>query len=245
MKPEATEKVQTRKEASSSDEQGKFEEMNAKALAIITLHVETFHLKTAGAASSAKDLWQHFAATYESRSIARQYQLRQQLLTMKMERGERVTRFLERLKSLWSDLLATGHDMKETELCWSALMGLPHQFDVIRTILMSTAGDLSLDTMLPQLLQVEQQNAVELAEEVIPIYGVRGVQRQSRKCYICGSTEHLRAQCSRRDRQNKVRALGAGSTVIKCFYCGKAGHTEISCHARHERNAAGEIIPMF
>ena len=57
-------------------------EKNARALALIITHVEPFHLKTAGAATSAKDLWTQFQQTYQAKSVARQFQLRQQLMTL-------------------------------------------------------------------------------------------------------------------------------------------------------------------
>lgn len=40
---------------------------NAKALALITTHVEPFHLKTAGTATSARGLWQQFEKTRQTR----------------------------------------------------------------------------------------------------------------------------------------------------------------------------------
>ena len=61
---------------------------NARALDLIITHVEPFHLKTAGAAVSAMDLWQQFEQTYQAKSIARQFQLRQQLMTLRMTREE-------------------------------------------------------------------------------------------------------------------------------------------------------------
>lgn len=41
---------------------------------------------------------------------------------------------------------------------------------VARTVFIVKAGDLSLDTMLPQLLHVEQQDVMGLQEEVIPVW---------------------------------------------------------------------------
>lgn len=49
---------------------------NAKALALIIVHLEAFHLKTAGAATSARALWSQFESTYQAKSVARQFQLR-------------------------------------------------------------------------------------------------------------------------------------------------------------------------
>lgn len=173
-------------------------QQNDKALAVITIHLEEFHLQTAGAATSARELWAHFASTFQAKSVARRFQLRQQLLSLKKEPSEPLTKFTERAKSLWSSLKTTGHEMSETELCWSVLSGLPTEYGVIKTILMSKAEDLSLDTILPQLLQVEQETVVE--EDPVNIFGAKarvrpGYSQGSKRCYKCGKVGHIRADC--------------------------------------------------
>jgi len=125
---------------------------NARALALITTHVMSLHLTTCGRATSAKALWEQFKGTYQANSVARQFQLRQQLMTLRKEGDEPITVFIERAKTLWSDLIATGHEMKETEICWAVLMGLPKQFEVMKTILMAKAEELTISSIYPQLL---------------------------------------------------------------------------------------------
>lgn len=169
---------------------------------MIIIHVEPFHLKTAGAATSAKDLWQQFEQTYRAKSIARQFQLRQQLMTLRMAREEPVTKFIERAKALSSDLTATSHDMKETEVCWATLMGLPKS---MKTILMAKAEELSISGIFPELLQAEQQSAHE--EELVPIYAALNARKpyKGRVCYYCNASGHVKAQCRKRrqDEQGK------------------------------------------
>lgn len=116
-------------------------------------------------------------------------------MTLKKEPVEPVSKYIERAKSLWSDLIATGYDMKETELCWAVLLGLPIQFDMMRTILMSRADELSIDAIYPQLLQVQQHKSED--EKLVPIFGAMSKMHISkqRKCHHCGKPGHLQAQC--------------------------------------------------
>ena len=122
-------------------------------------------------------------------------------MALRME-NDSVTKYIERAKSLYSDLVVVGHDIKETEICWAVLLGLPKQYEVMRTILMSKAEELSLNAIYPQLLQVEQQGMDELRLNSSPFYAAMGRMHISK------------------DKDKK------------CFYCNKLGHMQINCHKR-------------
>ena len=113
------------------DSKAKSAEKNSKALGILILHLEEFQLQTAASYDSARELWKHFASTYQAKSNARRALLRKQLLSLRMERGEGISKFVERSKGLWTELKATGHEMSETEVCWTILSALPKQFGMI------------------------------------------------------------------------------------------------------------------
>jgi len=95
------------------------EEDSQKALAIMGLHVADFHLQRVMSANSAKELWDSFEATYKAKNNARRVSLRKELNSLQKQPSEPLTKYTARAKSLWSDLVATGHEMKETELCWT------------------------------------------------------------------------------------------------------------------------------
>ena len=118
-----------------------------------------------------------------------------------MTAEEPVTKFVERAKALWSDLTAIGHDMKETEVCWAVLMGLPRRFEVMKAVLMTKAEELSISGIFPQLLQAEQQLARE--EEVVPLQVTFGGTKTSRqrRCYYCCKPGHVQAQCRLRKQE--------------------------------------------
>ena len=192
---------------------------NVKALALIIVHLEPFHLKTAGAATSAKALWKQFESTFQAKSVARQFQLRQQLMALRME-NDSVTKYIERAKSLYSDLVVVGHDIKETEICWAVLLGLPKQFEVMRTILMSKTEELSLNAIYPQLLQVEQQSMDEVQDEL---------RLNSSPFNAAMGRMHIS-----KDKDKK------------CFYCNKLGHMQINCHMRlAEERRTGQRTVAF
>ena len=107
-------------------------------------------------------------------------------------------------KGLWlivnpdSKLRATGHEMSETELCWTVLSGLPKSLRVISTVLMERSEDLALDTVLPRLMKVEQQYNMEKEEAEVSMFCALAKVRLSnkdRRCFKCGKAGHIRAIC--------------------------------------------------
>ena len=171
---------------------------NEKARSIIMERLEDYQLLSADPYKSARKLWQHFQTVYQANSNARRALLRKQLLGLKMEAAEPVSKTVQRAKGLRTDLGATGHKMSETELCWTVLSGVPKTFGVISTVLMAQSEDLTLDTVLPQLMQVEQQYNMEKEEAEVSMFGAMAKMRLSnkdRRCFKCGKAGHIRANC--------------------------------------------------
>lgn len=186
---------------------------NKKAMALITLHVEEYYLQTVSKATSAKALWTQLAATHQAKSSARKAVLRKELLSFQKAANEPVSVYLERAKSLWNELTAAGLEIKESEICWTVLSGLPNEYDMIVTVLNHQADSLALDVILPELMQVEQRISLTKEQDTIPIFGARGTQIYMRN--------------RRQTRQNG------------CFYCSKPGHTQIRCQKRIEDEKRG------
>ena len=84
---ETTEKPGTR---SVSDAAATAEEKSMEALAIIGLHVADHLLNEVDEADSARDLWNKFEKTYAARSNARLLQLKQELVSLRLEGREAI-----------------------------------------------------------------------------------------------------------------------------------------------------------
>lgn len=57
---------------------------------------------------------------------------------------EPLTKYIERAKSLWCELTASGLEIQKSEICWSTLSGLPSEYDMVVTVLNHMAADLTL-----------------------------------------------------------------------------------------------------
>ena len=96
-----------------------------KALAIIGLYVKEHHLATLERCKTAKEAWDSLEATYQAQSNARKLELRRQLTQIQLGPAEPLTKYVGRAKELQDQLRAAGHVIKNTEVAWSVLAGLP------------------------------------------------------------------------------------------------------------------------
>ena len=62
-----------------------------KALALIMLTVQDFHLSTLAECETAKEAWDKLASTYKAKSLARRTMLRKELTSLKMDANEPLT----------------------------------------------------------------------------------------------------------------------------------------------------------
>ncbi|PSC67067.1 Retrovirus-related Pol poly from transposon TNT 1-94, partial [Micractinium conductrix] len=79
-------------------------------------------------------------------------------ISFKMAAGEPLTKYFARAKALQDKLLESFPDFKEEDIFWPTVQGLPSTYDTILTIIENTAdAELTLDSVLPKLMQVEQR----------------------------------------------------------------------------------------
>ena len=174
---------------------------NEKALGHILLRLEDYLLSTASEYSSARDLWNYLARSFKGKNKATRGVLRQTLLTLAKQADEPISKYVERARATWADLKNTGDGMEESDLCFTIMQGLPKQYGTIVTYLNAQADELTLDVLLPQLMQVEQQFAVDLAQEVKRTKGMALAakahvhQENKRRCFQCGKIGHIRMYC--------------------------------------------------
>ena len=161
-----------------------------EALAIIGLLVADHLLREVDEADSARELWDKLERTFASKSKARLLQLKQELMNLRLDKTEAIQQYIGRAKGLMSDLKAIGSSVEESEVALNVLQGLPAGYKVTVEVL-SLADDLTLDGILPKLLQTEQRAERDDPRHV-PVYGAK---LDKRKCHYCGKPGHLQASC--------------------------------------------------
>lgn len=198
-------------------------EDSVNALALIGLHVEDPHLHAISVCNTALEAWQMLEATYKGKSQARVLQLRRELTALKKGAAEPLTVYVARAQALAADLTAAGHAVQPTEVAYAVLAGLPHEYDMAVTVLETTGQELTVQSLLPRLLPIEQRVRAAGDQDsaaLVARFGARGGQSSAReqRCFRCGKPGHVAAECSKPDMR-------------KCYLCGKPGHVAKHCTA--------------
>ena len=199
-----------------------------KALALIILNVKDHHLNTVASCGSAKDAWNALAGIYKSQLNARRMTLRKELTLLKKKHGEALTVYFARARSIWTDLQASGLTITESEVVFSALSGLPKEYNTaIAIVTTSSQGTLKLDTVMAQLLQVEAQlrSSADDNEESPEVLLARsgshrkfpapsGNQKKKGTCLYCHKPGHYEQECRKKKADEKKKHTHAASTTV-------------------------------
>ena len=204
---------------------------DAKALALIALHVKDHHLTTVGESTTARGAWEMLKNIYESKTNARKLLLRKELTQLKKGPAEPITKYVGRAKEIQSQLRAAGHTVADQDLAFSVLAGLPASYNTISTVLTNSDRELKIDEILPKLQQQEQMMQPESDAEAALIAKRRGSfgkkaasqfdngkpmkrQKETRKCNYCKKVGHLYANCWQRKRDEEAQhSSGAHSKM--------------------------------
>ncbi|GAB4815375.1 hypothetical protein N2152v2_002421 [Parachlorella kessleri] len=125
---------------------------DAKALALIGLHVRDLHLPVLERCSTAKGAWEQLEAVYQAKSNARKRQLRKELSQLRMGAAEPLAKYVARAKEIQNQLRAAGYEVADQEVAWALLAGLSQAYETVVTVLeTSSTEDVKLDDILPKL----------------------------------------------------------------------------------------------
>ena len=130
-------------------------DLTQEALSTIGLNVANHHLGMIGGCRNAKEAWDKLEEIYRSKGNARKLMLRKELNGLRWKHEEPMAKYVARAKDLWDELTATGFEMKEEEVAWNLLVGLPKDYESLVSHLENQSESLTLDELLPRLLQTE------------------------------------------------------------------------------------------
>ena len=169
---------------------------------------------------------------YQAKSNARKLQLRKQLAHLKMSPGEPLTKYVSRAKEIQDQLRAAGHEVADAEVAWNVLTGLPAAYETVVTVLETTTqDDLSLEDILPHLLQVEQRQQPSGRPDEAALFAKPGSgfggnggsggngggrpdnrpRKEQRTCFYCNKPGHIKSECNQKKRDDARRRGNSGN----------------------------------
>ena len=224
---------------------------DSKALAQITLHVRDHHLQSMGQCNTAKEAWDLLKNTYQAQSNARKMLLRRSLTQLRMGAAEPLTVYAARAKEIQTQLSTAGDAAADQDVAMQFLAGLPPAYGMISTVLTASDQPLKIDTMLPKLLQVEQQMQPSERPSEAALLAKRrtsfgkgnsyGSRRRFSSGFSNGNSRGNGGSYSHRCHNGGPHSGNSDKRGRICFYCGKAGHYAEECRIKKqdmERNGS-------
>jgi transposase InsO family protein len=196
-----------------------------KALSLIALNVQDHHLQAINACTTAQQAWLMLEATYKGKSLARALQLRRELVGLKKGVSEPLTVYVARAETLAAELATAGHTVSQTEVAYALLAGLPTEYDTAVTVMQMSGQELTLSSLLPRLLPIEQRMKSETTDNAAYTANLQqgGQSKQQgfkqAACFKCLQPGHMVAQCKN----------APAPQAKKCKKCGRWGHTAERC----------------
>ena len=203
-----------------------------QALGLLQLYLSDYYLSMADDCATAKALWDKLNNTFKATSNARRLTLKQQLNNTVKDPSETMTQYVAKIKELASMLDAIGHKVEDSEIALPLLAGLPPEYSTLRTIIGIRKDPVTVDELLPMLLQ-QEQDILTQQKAAVPVYGMQHGRRQQHR----GShhNRHPNRAVQQQTQQQSQQHRGSSKQAVNrpdCLYCGRTGHWQSECRIR-------------
>ncbi|KAF7143753.1 hypothetical protein RHSIM_Rhsim05G0128700 [Rhododendron simsii] len=218
-------------------EKAKWESNDAKVITWILSSVDSKIVLNLRSYTCAKDMWAYLKKIYNQDNPARRFQL--ELDISEYSQGTMsIQEYYSGFIIIWAEYkelvyanvsieglktLQAVHEITQRD---QFLMKLRHEFEPVRSNLMSRAPTPSLETSLSELLRDEQRCLTQAALEQKDIGSnpldaafvtqARGKDVSTKQCYSCKEFGHIAINCKKK----------------YCNYCKKPGHLITECRRR-------------
>lgn len=214
-----------------------------KALATICLLVDDAQLVHVKDATSSREAWTALKNHHEKSSLTSRLFLRKRLMAMRMAKGSTMEDHISSVLMLADQLRGCGDKITDDEIVTVLLCSLTDDYDQLITALETKDTAITLDFVKSRLLHesMKLQEGIKSEETAFkartnstnsrfkPNKDRSFEQRQEkRKCFSCGLTGHLKANCRKRQESNRAEAKRAESKEHEVCFSATDGNQKSS-----------------
>lgn len=204
---------------------------STKALGIIALCVQEYHLPIIEGAENAQEAWAALENLYHQRSSANMIRLKRELASLEKKRDETLMQYVMRARTIADQMRAARHQPEEDDLLQSILAGLPSKYTMMKTIIETMDELPTIEDAMAKLLLVENEKSKNSESAYV------GASSTKMGLPFGGAKPKIYIPPQRRNNFYK-RSGGGGSGSNRrsenrsCYYCGKKGHLNRDCRKR-------------
>ena len=244
-------------DAAVAKAQQAWDQKSQKGLAIIALSLKDNILMSLGIAGmrSGAEAWSKLQATYAQQSTTTKLFYRQRFAQLRMEEGEDVLLFVNRVTATVDEMKAAGVSVDEEDVVVKLLLGLPRSWSALVTALETVdSKQLTRDFVVSRLLHERVKQRELGAGHESALLAVRpaaaapwsGQQRKKQQqhgkpkaefkgeCYNCGKQGHVMRDCKSKKATDSGRAAqpaqaaGGGAARSQAHTAQQAGPAQES-----------------
>lgn len=199
-----------------------------------------------GRYETAKEVWDLLEQRYTTSDLSCQYQLWEELYSLKQERGQSITSFLAKLETLWDQLsqsdptFACDHDNKkfvehrDRMRLIQFLMALTDDFESCRASLLHQNPLPTLESAVSRLLSDETRLGLHKPKQddvVLATSTKNSYRGKSKYCSHCDKPGHTLSECSSVECRvcKKKGHIASYCPNVECNYCKQSSHSISRC----------------